>query len=745
MQLKEPQRAELPGAPRLILPLLAFSVFWSAALLFLMQPMFGKMILPVFGGAPAVWITSLVFFQLMLLAGYLYVHASLMWLAPRKQAVLHAALMLVPLALLPVQVLTGWGLTSAFHPISSVFLVLLSSVGLPFFVVSTTAPLLQRWFGSSSHRLARDPFFLYAASNLGSIGALLLYPIVVEPRLHLDTQARVWSIAYGLLVVLTLSCALAIWKSLPANAKPAESAEDAPPIPWRTRLRWVALAAVPSSLLLSVTSHITADIAPIPLLWVIPLTIYLTTFVLAFSPQTVSLRRVASLGLPFVAVIVLAIVVSRMQEPPGFMLFHLAVLFLAAMTCHGELAASRPEIHRLTEFYVWLAVGGAVGGLFNVIIAPFVFRTEIEYPICIILACALRPMLGQQPSGSRVPITSVALALGLGVLVLAAEFVTEIFGVPHGSVASVVYVFALPAAIALILSRRPVTLALGLAAISFAATFYPEPNQSLVATERSFYGVHRIVNRGSYRILQNGNTHHGSQSLRPPRRCVPLSYYYPTGPLGELFATFTGGRARSNVGIIGLGTGSTGGYAQPGQRWTFYEIDPAIERIARNPRYFTFLRDCVPQAKVVIGDARLSLTKQPDRVHDLIVIDAFSSDAIPIHLLTHEAMDIYVHKLAEHGVLAFHISNRYVNLRRVLGRLARDANLVAFVREDQSVTPLEAYDGKVPSVWVMMARLDADLGPLSVNPGWLKFPADVTGLSWTDNYSNVLETLKLHL
>ncbi len=706
--------------------------------------MFGKMILPVFGGAPAVWITSLVFFQLMLLAGYLYVHVTLKWLGPRRQAVTHAALLLLPLAVLPIRVMTGWGLTSPFRPITSVFLILLSSVGLPFFVVSTTAPLLQRWFGATGHQRAHDPFFLYAASNLGSLGALLAYPVVVEPLLRLDTQSRGWAVAYGLLVVLTLGSAVAVMKSVRAAEPLSERRDEVPSIPWRTRLRWIALAAVPSSLMLSVTTHITTDIAAVPLLWVIPLGLYLGTFVLAFAPRTMFLGRVAARMLPFFVVLPFIAIVSGLREPLGFVLFHLAALFLAAMVCHGELAASRPGVRHLTEFYVWLSIGGAVGGIFNVLVAPFVFRTEAEYPLGLVLACLLRPAIAPSSSDGR-PLwrRDIPFAVVVGILVLALELGMQLARIPAGTTPFAVFVFATPLAIALMLRKRPIQFGLALGAIALVAWLYPDWSQSVVAKERSFYGVHSIANRMSYRVLLHGTTNHGAQSLRPPRRCVPLTYYYPTGPLGQLFSTFMGDYAKSNIGIVGLGTGSTAGYAQPQQRWTFYEIDPAIERIARNPRYFTFLRDCAPQARVVLGDARISLAREPDGVHDVIVFDAFSSDAIPVHLLTREAMGLYLRKLAPRGVMAFHISNRYVNLRRVLARLARDGNLVAYVRTDQDVTPLEAYEGKLASIWVVVARSAADFGPLTGDSRWLKLPADLGGRSWTDSYSNVLETLRL--
>jgi hypothetical protein len=622
-----------------------------------------------------------------------------------------------------------------------VFLVLLSSVGLSFFAVSTTAPLLQRWFGGTRHRQAGDPFFLYAASNFGSIGALLIYPIVVEPHLELSTQARVWFVGYGLLLLLTVACAIA-WNPLSSATKmSARLMPSEPAIPRRTRLHWIALAAVPSSLMLSVTTHITTDIAPVPLLWVIPLTIYLGTYVIAFSARTTVVIRISWLLLPVVVFIPLATILTGMAEPPGFILFHLVAFALAATVCHGQLAASRPGVRHLTEFYVWLAIGGAVGGLFNVLVAPSVFHSLAEYPLALVAACLLRGSRSEVRAGVR--IRDGAIALSLGFLALLAQFTVATFLAPPGSMGYAVYVFAIPAALALLSFRNPLPTGLAIGAIALAVGLYPNRTELVVARHRSFFGIQRIVNQGSYRLLLNGTTNHGSQSLRSDRRCTPLSYYYPTGPLGQMFASFSGVREKWNIGVIGLGTGSTGGYARPGQAWTFYEIDPAVERIARNRDYFTYLRDCAPQAHVVIGDARLSLTHQPDGLHDVIIVDAFSSDAVPLHLLTREALDLYLRKLKLHGLLAFHISNRYVNLRRVLARVARDERLVAIIRSDEDVTATERYDGKLESVWVIMARSGNDIGSPLADRRWRVLPPDVTGRSWTDSYSNVFETLKL--
>ncbi len=738
----------------MILTLYAATSFLAAALLFAVQPMFGKMILPVFGGSPAVWVTSLVFFQVALVAGYAYAHLAGTRLEGRRQIALHVLVLLLPLAVLPIRAIAPAGLVSPERPLPSVTAVLLVSIGLPFFVVSTSAPLLQHWFGRTRHRAASDPFFLYAASNAGSLGALLAYPFLIEPLVPLSVQSRIWTVAYALLIVLIAACALVSARAARGTAIASESLPPTPRPSWKTRLHWLVLAAVPSSLMLSVTGYITTDIAAVPLIWVIPLSIYLLTFVLAFGRRSLVPARVFTGALPFLAAILLTIIVSRMSEPLGFVFLHLLVLFVAAMVCHTELARRRPAVDHLTEFYLWLSAGGAVGGLFNVLVAPFIFSTMAEYPLGLVAACLLRP--GSQPSGSRlqpgVQVRPAARiwrtldaprALAIGLLALFLEVGAQLLRVPVGTPTFVVIVFLVPFVAALVSRRGPLALGAAFASIAIVGMWYPAWDQPVVANVRGFYGAHSIVNRGAYRVLMNGTTNHGAQSLRPDRKCLPLTYYYPTGPLGELFATFTGAHAKSSIGVVGLGTGSTGGYARPGQRWTFYDIDPVVERIARNPAYFTFLRDCVPQARVVMGDARLSIAREPDGAHDVLILDAFTSDAIPVHLLTQEAMALYLRKLAPGGVLAFHISNRFLNLRRPLARLARDAGLVDYVRADGKISPLEAYDGKEGSIWVVMARTRDDLGTLTDDPRWLLLPSTVDGRSWTDDYSDVFGALEI--
>ena len=736
--------------------LFALTLLLSATLLFTVQPMFGKMILPMFGGSPSVWLTALVFFQLMLLVGYLYVYATITWLGIRKQAVLHLLILVLPLVVLPVRVLTGWIAISPMRPLASVSWTLVFSIGLPFFALSASAPLLQRWFATTSDPAAADPYFLYAASNLGSLGGLLAYPLLIEPMLRLRTQSHIWTMGYVVLVALLVVCASRMWRvravSKQANRKRDALGVKASPVSWPTRLRWLALAAVPASLLVSVTSYVTTDFT-VPLFWIAPLAIYLATFVLVFARRPIFSQRLMSSLLPFAVAVPLVLAAGNVRESLYLLVFPLVALFVAGMVCHGELAASRPPVGDLTEFYVWLSLGGAIGGLFNMLVAPLIFKTTAEYPLGLLLACLVpataptrqvkrkRIKAARSPWGSRERWLTLGIAAALGLLVLGLAFPAARLRLPAGSLRFVGMVFALPAIIALCFRQKRVRFAAALGAILLAAAFYSHLDPSVVGRARSFYGVYLIANHGEYRVLVHGTTNHGAQSLVPQAKCMPLSYFFPTGPLGHLFRSFQGEHAKSDIAVIGLGTGSIAGYAQPGQRWTFYEIDPAVEQIARDPRYFTFLRDCAPQARVTLGDGRISIAREPEGIHDLIIFDAFTSDAIPLHLLTREALDLYLRKLSPHGVLVFNITNRYFDLRPVLSRLARDTHLVAYLQADFDVTPEEERAGKAGSQWVVMARRPEDLGGLLNDTQWMAALPNVTGTAWTDDYSNVLGAL----
>jgi SAM-dependent methyltransferase len=723
--------------------LFALTMFVGSALLFSVQPMVAKMILPLLGGSPEVWNTCMVFYQAVLLAGYAYAHLATARLGARTQSALHVALLLLPLPLLPLAV-PEWAarsLSPTADPTPWLLGVLLTTVGLPFFVVSTTAPLLQRWFAATGHHAAGDPYFLYGASNLGSMLALLAYPLAIEPSLPLGRQCKLWAAGYGLLAALTVACAATVWRTrgaiAPGGRDESGGADPARPGP-RRWLEWGALAFVPSSLMLGVTTYLTTDIAAIPLLWVIPLALYLLTFILAFTRRPILPHRRAVRAFPFVVMALLPALCAGLVQP-FWLPVHLLTFFLAAMVCHGELARRRPPARDLTAFYLALALGGVAGGIFNALIAPRAFDRVAEYPLAIVLACACWAFAIRKEGEPRLRTRDMVLALV--VFGLTAALVTDVRGLaetPLGAL-GVMIDSGLVILVAWAHRERPLRFALVVGALLLACGMSPGVNGRLLHQERSFFGVLRVteVQPGNYHRLFHGSTLHGQQCLDPDRRREPLSYFTRSGPIGRVFAAYNRRPASPSVAIVGLGAGSLAAYAEPGQRWTFYEIDPAVVRVARDRRYFTFLEDCrATSLEVVLGDARLRLDEAPDRGYGLIVLDAFSSDAPPVHLLTREAFRLYRRKLAEGGLLAFNISNRYLDLDPVLGALARDAGLACRVRYDTLLTREQRQQGKQSSIWVVMAARPEDLGPLAGDPDW-KPPRGAGAAVWTDDYAGI--------
>lgn len=723
------------------------TLFLSSALLFAVQPMVARMVLPLLGGAPATWITSMLFFQSALLAGYAYAHWSTQWLGSRRQSVGHTALVVVSVVALPVAVPRGWTPSSAGSPVAWLLLLLMVSVGLPFFVVSSTGPLLQQWFTSTRHAVAQDPYVLYRASNLGSVLALLAYPALIEPRLRLADQTRLWGAAYVVFAVLTGLCALARWRAPAAAATgaerrrppPAEMAQVAvpPPLSAARRCRWVVLAFVPSSFMLAVTTHITTDIAAIPLLWVLPLALYLLSFIVVFSPRPSIFSALMKQAQPFL--ILQLLVVLNATRPVLFVVAaNLLALFVSALVCHGRLADDRPPSAQLTTFYLWIALGGALGGVFNAVVAPLVFNSVVEYPLAIVAACLLRSPnreRADEPGSRRL---DFLLPLGVGVLFLGLVALGRSLGFPSAarSVALVVAVV-----VCATFHARPVRFGLGVGAVLVAAALpFGSANDTLYAT-RTFFGVIRVERDRGRRLhlLVHSTTVHGAQSTDPARRLEPLTYYWPLGPV---FAAPPGRILTPSVAVIGLGTGSLACYGRPTQRWTFYEIDPAVERLARDPRLFTYLRDCPPRTDVIVGDARRSLSRAPGDRFGVIVVDAFNSDAIPVHLLTRQALALYLDRLADGGIIAVNVSNRYLDLAGVLGDLAGDAHLSALVRDEPHVTRAQADEGKAGSVWVVMARSTTDLAQLVGDPTWAPLPPRSGSRAWTDDFSNLLGAFK---
>lgn len=727
--------------------LFSVTLFLSSSLLFLIQPMIAKTVLPMLGGAPAVWNTCVVFFQTTLLAGYLYVHGSTRWLRPRQQGLVHLTLLAVSLFTVPIVLVSGGDPPTTGTPIAWLLRVLILTVGIPFFVVSTSGPLLQRWFARTDHPSAGDPYFLSVAGNVGSIMALVAYPALLEPSLRLADQSSLWTAGYGAWVALTVACCWQVYRTSSRQGAPAacanseigpDAGEPGRPT-WKHRLRWIALAFVPSSLLLGVTTYLTTDVAAVPLFWIIPLVIYLLTFALVFARRVVLPHALMVRTLPLAVLPLATLVIFDSRLPAAFQSpAHLVTFFLAGMVCHGELARSRPDGGHLTGFYLCMSLGGVLGGLFNALVAPLVFTTVLEYPLALVLACAVRPRLERGVDTLAARQLDLALPAAFGLVVLGMMFGFE--GADSKAPLALVCVYIVPAVLCFSFRRRPIRFALSLGALMLAGGAYRDAHNDVAYRSRSFFGVHRVLHEAerNTRFLVHGGIIHGGQSLDPARRREPLAYFHPTGPIGQAFDTFRGSAAKPRVAVIGLGVGTLAAYSQPGQAWTFYEIDPAIASLAADRRYFTYLADSPAQMRIVLGDARISLMKEPPRSFDLLIVDAFSSDAIPVHLATREALKLYWQKLDARGVLAFHISNRYIDFAPLLGDLARDAGLVCLVQDDLQLDTAALAAAKTASRWAIMARSADDLGALAHDTRWQPVRRRPTSIVWTDDFSNPL-------
>ncbi|MDP9070227.1 MAG: fused MFS/spermidine synthase [Actinomycetota bacterium] len=727
------------------LALFTATLFVSSALLFLIQPMFAKMVLPLLGGSPATWVTCLLFFQAALLAGYAYAHWSTRWLGVRRQATVHAVLLAGAGLALPIAVPSSWSPPPTANPVPWLLGLLVVSVGLPFFLVSSTAPLLQRWFAGTRHAADHDPYHLYRASNLGSLIALLGYPALVEPRLRLSEQRALWAGGYLCLVALATACAMALWRSPLASATEPSGGLEQPPPTVRPgvlqRARWVALAFVPSTLMLGITTHITSDIAAVPLLWVVPLALYLLSFVVVFSPRPSLVLGLMGQLQPFLVLeLVLLVVIGATQPVLLVVAVNLVVLLVSAVVCHGRLAEERPPSARLTEFYLWIALGGVLGGVFNAVVAPVVFDSVVEYPLAVVLACLLRPPEATAGDPARARRLDLLLPLGVAALALVSTLLARWAGL--APLATRVVAAAVGVAACAGLTRRPVRFGLAVGAVFLAGAVPLGDAGDTLYANRTFFGVLRVERDGERHVLVHGNTTHGAQSTAARRRLEPLTYYFPSGPIGQVFQTLPAATSTPEVAVVGLGTGTLACWGGAGQRWTFFEIDPAVERLARDPRLFTYLRDCPPSSHVVLGDARLSLAQAPDRRFGTIVVDAFNSDAIPVHLLTREALALYLDKLADGGIVAVHVTNRYLDLRSAVGGLAREAGLTALVRDDMRLGRAERAAGKSGSVWMVLARQPADLSSLAGDPRWVPPPAAAGSEVWTDDFSNILAAFK---
>jgi hypothetical protein len=748
-----------------MLNLYRVTAFLSAALLFLAQPMFARQVLPLVGGAPAVWNTCQVFFQVALLAGYLYADASTRWLGVRRQSMLHLALVLAPLVCLPLWVGNPAAPNPESNPSPWLLLLMATTVGPPFLALSATAPLVQRWFAAARRNPATDPYSLYVMSNFGSLVALLAYPLVIEPASTLRTQAWIWSAGYVAWIVCLGLCGYFVWQrraeaqsTFQPVAEPvapprserkkrkrgAEETKaptiDISPIAITRKLRfhWLALAAAPVAWMLGATTWITTDIAPIPLLWIVPLAIYLITYMLAFSERGPFFRLWAIRILPWtMCALVASLTAIGIWQ---LALVHIAAFAVGAMVCHGELARLRPGTDHLTEFYVWLSLGGALGGTFIAIVAPLIFVTPWEYALAVTAGCALVPRIVER----RLPIVDLICVVGVAAL---------LYSLRDSAVTAqktwllTAALFGFPVMVALYYFRRPWAFAIVVGAILALDVGETAGAWDTIRVARSYFGVHRVTtqldedNRLLHQ-LQHGTTAHGFQFMDDGLQCTPLVYYHRSGPLGEIMEAFAPRAGeKQHIAAVGLGAGAAACYTSPDRDITFFEIDPVVRELAEDPECFTYLSHCAKgRYTIKLGDGRRLLAEEPEGRFAVMLLDAFSSDAIPVHLLTREALALYMSRLTDDGILAFHISNNHLDLAPVLADLAHDAGWVVRVRRD-GATESELRDFKVPSTYVVIARQREHLRALANDPRWQ--PQAPTGRPvWTDDYCNVLSVLK---
>jgi hypothetical protein len=733
-------------SPPVLMGLFAATLFLSALLLFAVQPMFAKMALPHLGGSPSVWAVSMCFFQAALLAGYGYAHVLNRYASLPVAVACHGALLAAAFLALPIALPARLGEPPAGDAYLWLTSVLALGVGLPFLAVSASAPLLQAWFAKSGHPAARDPYFLYGASNVGSLLVLLAYPIAIEPMMGVAAQSRVWGSLFPLLAAAVLACGAATIvarKQLALQEDDQMDRSTPAPVTWAQVGIWVLLAAIPSGLMVAVTTYMTTDIASAPFLWVVPLALFLATFILVFR-ETVW-RHFDHLAYVLPVLVMLPFVVST-----GKILLALASFFVAALLCHRELFLRRPDRRQLTAFYLWMSFGGVIGGVFAALLAPKLFTSTIEYQLLMIAAlfCVPGPLFR---SAAQLDVKRLA---GISCLALAclclAGLAADVGGPRVHSYAVIAIVVAI-GVFFLVISGWPEQRFAFMAALGIVLLIMPE-GYTAIRAERSFFGTVRVLEsaNGVQRLMLHGTTLHGTRRLKtadgvPVTRPEPAAYYHPTGAMARAFdvvrtAKAAGSDQPANIlaGVVGLGTGSLACYARPGDAFRFYEIDPAVVKLAADPKYFDFLSTCTPTAPIIVGDARLTVGKEPDDLFDYLVIDAFSSDSVPTHLLTVEALKMYLSKVTDNGVIALHVSNKFMDLVGAVSSTLAEVPGAhgVYVRSKGSLLTSDASASQVVFVTRNSRTIDA----------FLAWP-DAGGLpriearAWTDDYSNVAEAV----
>lgn len=754
--------AETPGsggaatADRLTPILFAVAIFTSASLVFVVQPMVTKLVLPMLGGSPSVWNTSMVFFQTALLAGYAYAHLLQRLKSMRAQLAVHLALLALAALFLPLKINGLLGDPNPAAPIGWLLATLVLSVGAPFAVLCATAPLMQAWFARvrAGHADGKNPYVLYAASNLGSFLALLAYPVVIEPLMTLSGQRAAWSGGYAVFMLLVVGLAALTWKKGFAPALDAAPVVRSKPIEWADKIKLILIAAAPSSLMLGVTQHLSTDVASAPFLWIIPLALYLLTFVIAFSAKPlVPIEYTFAFQAAMVAA---CMVLLPFRNGDWIMMFalHLGTFFLTALMCHQVLAARRPPPDRLTEFFLLLSIGGVVGGVFNALIAPVIFNMVWEYPLVLVLVGLVRPW-----SWDPVRRLEIALLLGGILLAIVPPVALEVmrYNAPFRALFTLEQIVAVSqlifgaAVICAFLVRDRALFFTAILAVVAIGSHHIARGYVWDLSERSFFGLVRVATPldprlgGGVHVLMHGTTLHGAQPVDPRFACMPTLYYAPSTPLGQVMQALqlrNDGRG-VNVGVVGQGTGAMAGYKRAEDTLTYFEIDPAVDRLSRDPKWFTFISNCADgPVRTVLGDARLSMAHERAGSYDYLVIDAFSSDAVPTHLLTVEAIAGYLKLLKPDGVLLLHLSNRNLDITQPAQAAAVSLG-VPYLHQIYAESPSAPDMAEASTEAIILSPTEAGLARFRADPRWAVLP-DTPVKPWTDDYVNLFGSLWRH-
>ncbi len=710
----------------------AITIFWGALLLFQVQPLISKMILPWFGGSSAVWTTCMLFFQVALLGGYAYAHLLTRLRRPAVQGLVHITLVVAALATLPITRAEWFKPDDSTGPTWKILLLLALTVGPTYFVLATTGPLVQAWFARVYHD--RSPYRLYALSNVGSLLALISYPILMEPLFSTFVQGWIWSGSFVLYAALAIGLAASMWRQAGQASPPEEPSDSAPAktkkggklkqprnvataefkdVGWRDVAAWLLLPAFASLMLLAVTNHISQNIAVIPFLWVAPLCLYLISFIISFDRDQWYIPRWHALGAIVVILVISDLVFMRNTQSGGSQIadsiplqigVHLLMLFFVCMVCHGEVARRRPRTTHITAFYLCVATGGAIGGILVAIVCPLVFRSYIEFSLGIVIS---------------LPLAAFVLCRDAWKTWFENRQAFRILAV----VGSVV----------------------GLAAAGFAQ-WNGQQGYWSIWMERDFYGVLTVEeNHSSAGDLDHGysffsgNTRHGYQFLSPGRRMEPTTYFVEQSGVGLALRGFPR-QENMRVGVIGLGIGTVAAYGSPGDYYRFYEINPSVKRLAENDKYFSFLKDSPARIEVILGDARLSMEREDPQQFDVLILDAFTGDTIPTHLLTAEAFAVYQRHMKTDGILAVHISNRYLDLVPVVARLAEHYQLPAFRVLRDKVDEQLVHSS--PSQWVLITNNEEFLQSVTPLPSVKNLSRQSWDVPlWTDQYSNVFQLM----